>query len=888
MISSTLPAALFLVSKKLAEFSIMRAWLLVWTYFFFPLVEALGQVNSGGTIEFDSGVQQFINSYCIKCHGPDEEKGDRTFHKLAYKTHQNQWKININDPQKTDLLHDILDQLNLGEMPPRKKGVNQPGVDEIRKSISWLTDTLLKLENQDSSKETVLRRLNRREYQNSLSDLLGLNSLPFDFTDNFPKDDDFHGFSNLGSELNLSDQHFDAYLDAADRYLRMAFRFSPPIKPRTIQVRPQDWGYPERVSITPWMYRHVTKDKYLDIGAGKKQLSDKFDLGTFPHTWFDLTGGIQVSGYYKLTVSAEAIRRLTHPYDPKMIPTNLNPPMQLGVYLSRGKRGIASDSTKSRSRIGLWDLSDHQKKTFEVVVWMDQGDAPFLNWDNGPGPSDYWMRDICEKYHTDIEFRGKQGSHAWHVIGKNLVPGRVVSDVWKGPVVRVHDLHIHGPLNHTFSSKAQNIFLGGEHDLSKVDLSMAISRFATQAFRRPLSPEEIRPYLNLEKKARLELKRSPQEAFFLVLKAMLVSPDFLYLKEISSSDSQISNFELANRLSFFLWSSIPDDTLFKLAKEGKLKKHDTLEKQVLRMIRDPRSRSFVEGFAEAWLRLDKLGTMPPASLKFQEYYRYGLEEAMLEETHLFLANALQNNAKIDDFIHSKYGFINQDLARHYGIDDVTGIHFRKVSFPNDGIRGGLLGQASVLTLSANGVDTSPVVRGIWVLESLLGTPPAPPPPDVEPINPDVRGAKTVKQLLSKHRTVQACADCHAKIDPLGFPLEYFDPVGGFRPTYYRNRSWKNSEQSTTRIPSYRIDGSSTLISGEFVDHPKSLKNALSAKKKLVVKNLAEKLLSYGSGRLLTLQDTTEMKRTTDSVSANNYGFRDLIIKVVTSEAFVRK
>ncbi|NBQ03238.1 MAG: hypothetical protein EBU27_08510, partial [Opitutae bacterium] len=161
-------------------------------------------------------------------------------------------------------------------------------------------------------------------------------------------------------------------------------------------------------------------EKYLDFAAGKKQLTDHFDLGTFPHDWYKRTKGIQTPGYYRITLSAEAVRRLTHPYDPIMIPADLTAPMQLSLHVSRGNQGLGSDSIAFRSKIGHWDLADHQKKSFEVIAWLDKRDVPFLNWDNGPGPSDYWMRDICKKYHTDIEFRGKEGSHAWHIIGKDL------------------------------------------------------------------------------------------------------------------------------------------------------------------------------------------------------------------------------------------------------------------------------------------------------------------------------------------------------------------------------------------------------------------------------------------------------------------------------------
>ena len=838
-------------------------------------------------VEFDQKVFQFTQNYCIKCHGSEEEKGDRTFHQLSKELSGKQM-IDLGDEDKVNLLHDILDQLNLGEMPPKKKEVKQPKTEEIKQTIAWLTKTLVEWEKEKGPNQTVLRRLNRREYRNTMRDLLGLHDLPFDFTEDFPTDENDHGFTNVGDALNLSDQHLNAYLESADRYLRMAFRFDEITPFKSEAIKPKDWGYPSRQEKTPWMYRIYKPNQYLDFAAGKKQISDHFDLGTFPHDWYKRTKGIETSGYYKISITAEAVRRLTHPYDPAMIPTNLKPPMQLSLFVSRSSKGMGSDSIKSRSKIGLWDLADHQPKKFDVTVWMDKRDVPFLNWDNGPGPSDYWMRDICKKYHTDIEFRGKEGSHAWHIVGKDLVPGRVVSDVWKGPVVRLHELRINGPLPITYKSKAQQVFLDGERDLSKIDLEVVFSRFARRAFRRPVTKSEITPYLDIEEKARKKLGRNREDAFFLALKAILVSPDFLYLKEESSESDHLSSFEIANRLSHFMWSSLPDNELFLQAKEYKLGDRAYLKQQVARLLQDPRSESFIHGFAESWLRLDKLGTMPPASLKFREYYRYGLKEAMLEETHQFLSHAVLENIPLSDFVDSDYSFINQDLARHYGIDGVEGVHFRKVSFPENSLRGGLLGQASILTLTANGVDTSPVIRGIWVLESLLGTPPSPPPPDVEPINPDVRGAQTVKQLLEKHRSVQACADCHAKIDPYGFPLEYFDPVGGYRPTYYRSRFWKNSTQSTKLFPSGPIDGSAILTSGEKIHGPRTLKKVLLAKKNLLAQNLAEKLMTYATGRVLTLRDKNEAKSIADSIIKDNFGFRDLINKIAASDAFARK
>ena len=239
-------------------------------------------------IEFDDGVHQFINNYCIRCHGIDEEKGDRTFHELSYRENKKRL-INLENPDKVNLLQDILDQLNLGEMPPRKKNVDHPSESEIQKSINWLSSTLLEMEKNRGPKQTVLRRLNRREYRNTMRDLLGLNDLPFDFTLDFPSDENDHGFVNIGDALNLSDQHLDAYLKAADRYLRMAFRFDEIKKSETQIIKPKDWGYPEKQDKTPWMYRVYQPGKFLDFAAGKKQLSEHFDLGTFPHAWYRKT-----------------------------------------------------------------------------------------------------------------------------------------------------------------------------------------------------------------------------------------------------------------------------------------------------------------------------------------------------------------------------------------------------------------------------------------------------------------------------------------------------------------------------------------------------------------------------------------------------------------------
>jgi hypothetical protein len=295
------------------------------------------------------------------------------------------------------------------------------------------------------------------------------------------------------------------------------------------------------------------------------------------------------------------------------------------------------------------------------------------------------------------------------------------------------------------------------------------------------------------------------------------------------------------------------------------------------MLSDKRAQAFVDHFTETWLRLDKLGSMPPDAKAFKAYYNDRLEQAMRQETRLFFKHLLDTNGSILDLLDSDYTFVNGPLARLYGIKGVDGGAFQRVALTADDRRGGLLGQASVLTLTSNGIETSPVVRGVWVLENILGTPTAPPPPDVEPIEPDTRGATTIREQLEKHRTVAACAHCHRKIDPLGFALEFYNPIGEYRAKYSGN--------GRNQRP---IDGSGELPSGVSFSDLAGLKKVLLTRKADFTRMLTAKLMAYATGRSVTLQDQVEIERIAEELSGKGYGLRDLVIAVATSAAFRRR
>lgn len=841
--------------------------------------------GQGDIVSFDPQVAAFLDTYCVDCHGAEKQKGDRRLDGLAV-DRDGELTIDFADPNSAMLVEEVLDMLYLGEMPPDKKKVRQPSDAEKRGAIDWFAQLLEQRESEKEPAVTVLRRLNRREYRNTIRDLLYLDEGMPDYTNRFPEDERKEGFSNIAEILSLSDGHLEQYLSVAEKYLDMAFQFDSRAKSKTALIKPQDWGYPEREPNTPWMYRVYSEDKYLDIGAGQKNLAKYSSLATVPRQ-LEEAGGVSESGYYRFEIDGEAINRLTHPYDASLIPVDLDPPMQLGLYIATDASGVTPAGFNARKLVQIWDLRDHDVDRLVATCWLDKGSFPFLNWDNGPGSTDWWMRDVAQKHHTDISFRGKQGAAAWHIIGKDTVPGRGISDVWQGPVVRVHRFAMKGPLGERYASQARRTYLEVEQGTSDVDFRKSLNLFAQKAFRRPVTEDMLTPYVELAE-SQLVLGRRKSEALLTSFKAILASPDFLYLKEVGDGSGDLDSYELASRLSYFLWGSMPDERLLRRAERGELVDLRVLVSEAKRLLDDRRSKGFVVGFSDSWLRLHKLGSMPPDKTKFPRYYDHGLERAMREETRFFVSHVLAENRPIADFLHSDYSFINEDLARHYGIDGVKGLKMRRVTLPPNANRGGLLGQASVLTVSANGVDTSPVVRGIWVLENLLGTPPSPPPPDVEPLEPDVRGSKTLRERLDKHRTDQACADCHAKIDPLGFPLEYFDPVGGYRSHYDKQRIYRRQGSRLKIIPGLPVDGRAELPTGEIIDDPEDLKQALLKREDQFARALAEKLMVYGTGRSMTYKEHGLIQRIVDSNASDGYGFRDMVLEVVKSETFRRK
>jgi len=366
-----------------------------------------------------------------------------------------------------------------------------------------------------------------------------------------------------------------------------------------------------------------------------------------------------------------------------------------------------------------------------------------------------------------------------------------------------------------------------------------------------------------------------------------VSPEFLFRNE---KPGRLDDFALASRLSYFLWSTMPDEELLTLAGQCKLAKPDTLRRQVERMLKDPKATAFTEQFAGQWLGLRNIDATMPDPRLYPEFDGV-LKAAMVEEPLRFFDEVLKHDLSLTNFVASDFTMLNGPLAKHYGIAGVEGLRFRKVALPPGSHRGGVLTMASVLKVTANGTTTSPVLRGVWVLDRILGTPPPKPTVDVEAVDPDIRGATTIREQLAKHRARAVCASCHAKIDPPGFALESFDVIGGWRDHYRSVGKGEAVIVDGRRMRYLRgapVDPADVLPDGRGFANIDELKQLLLRDKDQLARALAGKLATYATGRAPEAADEPDIEAIVRKVRAKNYGLRALVHEVVQSKLFREK
>ncbi|MBL6705003.1 MAG: DUF1592 domain-containing protein [Planctomycetaceae bacterium] len=818
-----------------------------------------------------TSVNAYFKQYCYRCHGASTQKGDRRLDQFPDSMQANS--------DAAELLEEALDAINRGDMPPTKKGVRHPSDVETARAVKAITDYLASLSDSDSERTTMLRRLNRFEYVNTMSDLLGLRKEFFSFTSDFPADAIEHGFDNNGESLTLSDHQLRRYLEVAEASLDAACFFdAQPPTPQRWRYTAKDFNGVESYERAPVTWRLIVNNEYLEIGHGQPSERHANFVKEFVRR-----GGVPDDGWYTVSVKAAAANRLDHGYDHAEFDRYKSEPLKMALWIAPNEGLLAKNAADQRQLMKVWDLPDGKPDVFTQRIWLDKGAIPFVSWTNGVSSKGN-IRRVAEKHHPEV-IRATKTQRDAAKLGnqeaKSLVAeldknsnNKLLSEVYHGPRIRVWTMDIEGPDFPEWPPVSHQLLFGDETDAEKIDLDQVVRRFASRAFRQPVASDEVGHYVAFIQ-ARIRDGEPSGRAIKQGMAAILTSPRFLYLDEGNDEvGAELAPHELAARLSYFLWSTMPDEELRASAASVRLLNPEELTRQVQRMLGDGRSQAFVEHFTDTWLRINTLGSMPPDPKAFEQYYNDRLQECYKTETRLFFRDLLVSNGSIVNFLESDYTFLNGPLAAQYGIQGVHGEEFRKVALEPEDHRGGLLGQGSVLTLTANGIETSPVVRGIWVLENILGTPPPPPPPDVEPLEPDTRGTTTIREQLDKHRSVATCAECHRRIDPAGFALEFFDPIGGYR-TRYPARGNRGPE----------VNGSGQLPSGESFEDERGLKKLLVARKDRFAETLTEKLLTYATGRRMTFRDQAEIKRIAMSASQTGYGLRDLIIGVATSETF---
>lgn len=800
----------------------------------------------------------FVQKYCIDCHGPDEQSGERRFDFLPSE---------ISDSNSLADFQDILDQLNLGEMPPADE--RQPSDKERRQAVGWLTKRIAGFHTKRNTHgESILRRLNSREYRNTVRDLFQIDTTMFDPTVSFPRDQTTEHLDNIGGTLVTSGYLLQNYLAAAETIVQKAV--FPLERPST-----QKWEFKGNFKQQPEIDQvHRTTNKFSRITLYDVIGADKHEGAYGPIHEF--RKGVPVDGYYEIRLKAEAVNR-NHPYDLDFVGTDPSQPLRLGIRPGDWTAGPLHKPQPMEPLLAEIELAD-EPMWYTVKVWLDAGFTPRFTFRNGLMDARNIWGKLVKRYKDQFPKLKKGGivEHRFNAIKYG-----------KLPQIHIHEVEIQGPLIEQWPSASQVAVLGKNaasiltsQTMTDAEIQTQLQRFCQRAYRRPATPAELQRLWKFVQHQQ-QSGRSSLDSFCDGLKAALCSPAFVYLEEADAA-GKMSTDAVVSRLSYFLWSSMPDEQLTQqlVGKDGKANSAvrrrlaDTistsdLSAQVDRMLADPKSDAFVDGFLGAWLTLRDLGSQPPDRDEYSKFYHYDLGAAMKEETRLFTRHLLDENMSVLNFLDSDFTFVNRRLAQHYGMDQPADSGFQKVGI-TDKRRGGLLGQGSVLTVTANGIDTSPIVRGVWLLENILGTPPSPPPPDIEPLDPDIRGAKTIREQLELHRTVASCNDCHKRIDPMGFALENFDPIGQWRTSYGRKQS---------------IDASGKLPNGKSYDDIISFKQLMLSQEELFVRALTSRLLSYALGRPMEAEDRFEIDRISAQLREDGYGFADLIKLIVCSPAF---
>lgn len=806
-------------------------------------------IAAAGATASASDVQKFLSRYCNDCHDRALQKGEREFESF---------RLPLAKVQDLIAAKEIIDQLTLKEMPPRK--ADQPGDDERLQLVRELRLAIQDARDRFTTTggRTVMRRLTTREYEITLETLFDRRIDTLGLTAEFPKEKTSHHMDNIGQTLVTSGFLLDQYFQAADRLVELRLN-RPAMEPRSWHFKGNFKQYEELTG----SHKAVFNFRYLCL---YEQPNTDTRQGGYGHIE-DFLEGVPVSGLYDIEVMAQAMHRDTH-YDSKILGMDFSEPFLLAIVPGDIRKGHIHYPQRIEPILaGPVALPDDQPEWKKFRVWLEKGQTPRFIFPNGAYESRRSVIDLNKRYAKEL---GRKDNRSSVSRSDLLRKGKL-------PHIRISEIKLRGPIREANGGLEETSVFGSQ-GFKEEQASEQLHAFAERAYRRPLSRLDSARIKKTYEQG-LAAKAKPRQAALDTLKMILCSPSFLYLSEITpEKESRLRPYDLAARLSYALWSAPPDEHLLKVAADGTLTRDKVLQQQVDRLLADPRSRRFVEGFLDSWLALRELGSQPPSRRAARAYYTEDLPSSMKAEARLFFSHLLRENGPVTDFLDADYAFVDKKLAKLYGLPEKDKLKladgFQKVALGGNSTRGGLLGMAGILTVTANGVDTSPVTRGVWIAENILGTPPPPPPDEVPAIDPDMRGAKTIREKLRQHRESKACAECHRRIDPLGFPLENFDPIGRWRTSYPRKSS---------KAPKLKVDPSGELPSGEPFRNFAEFKQALAThRSEPFTRHLISQVLTYATGRHMEALDQFEIDEILKRVQANNLGLRTLIRSCLTS------
>jgi hypothetical protein len=732
-----------------------------------------------------------------------------------------------------------------GEMPP--PGLPKPAPASIAKVTEWLEDQFARADRnaKPNPGSVVARRLNRTEYNNTVRDLLGVDLRP---ADSFPPDDTGYGFDNIGAVLSMSPALTERYLSAAEKIARAAVFGIP--APQPALVRHEPW--------------------YVDFSTSREVKFEYDKTGMSLPSALHVMHRIDVEGDYDVA----GLLRGTRP--------DGSEPLQVQFWVD-GKpvktieypipAGGEVSGVRRQFRIHLTPREHWMSASFLNVY---EGLPPAYK---GPNPSKRPQppprrRPVPAAAPTNVE---NPAADAPGPKGQSPIIDGLPRQA--STAFFISNLEVIGPFDSKTGPSPESVrkvfICGHEGDAHTASCARKIvTNLARRAYRRPVTAAEVTQLASFVSLAQKN-GDSFNEGVNLAIQKILISPHFLFRIEKptrgAADVASISQHELASRLSYFLWSSMPDEALLNAADRGELRNPQKVALQVRRMLADERAKALAENFGGQWLQFRALESHEPERKKFQQYTEY-TRLSLQKETELFVDHIFRQDRSILDFLDAKYTFLNQRLAEFYGVPGVVGHEFRKVEL--SGVpRAGVITQGSVLTASSYANRTSPVLRGKWILENMLNAPPPPPPPDVPNIDETAVGTSgSLRQQMEKHRSNPVCASCHSRMDPLGFGLENFDAIG----------QWRDKDGK------FDIDASGVLPDGRKFQGPVELASVLRSDAGTFTNALSERLLTYALGRGIERYDRLAIKKIADAVAAKDYKFSALVLEIVNSAPFQQR